>query len=145
MRTKPKLTKRDDTKENVLRVRASNAHIDTLNQRAVVMKMPVSTYMLWRSLKPLGQARKKKEQQDISRLDYEAYLSIRKELNRQGINLNQITKAINSDKMHSRSLAEPLETRIAHALKDITAIREANEAILRSIAHLGENNDWRNN
>ena len=76
MRTKPKLTKRDDTKENVLRVRASNAHLDTLNQRAVAMKMPVSTYMLWRSLKPLGQARKKKERQDISRLDYEAYLSL---------------------------------------------------------------------
>lgn len=137
MRTKPKLTKRDDTKENVLRVRASNAHVDTLNQRAVAMKMPVSTYMLWRSLKPLGQARKKKERQDISRLDYEAYLSIRAELNRQGINLNQITRAINSDKMHSQSRAS--------ALKDITAIREANEAILRSIASLGENNDWKNN
>ena len=137
MKAKPKLTKRDDTKENILRVRASNAHVDTLNQRAVAMKMPVSTYMLWRSLKPLGQARKKKERQDISRLDYEAYLSIRAELNRQGINLNQITKAINSDKMHSQS--------IAHALKDITAIRETNEAILRSIAHLGENNDWKNN
>ena len=137
MKAKPKLTKRDDTKENILRVRASNAHVDTLNQRAVAMKMPVSTYMLWRSLKPLGQAKKKKERQDISRLDYEAYLSIRAELNRQGVNLNQITKAINSDKMHSRS--------IAHALQDITAIRETNEAILRSIAHLGENNDWKNN
>lgn len=121
----------------MLYVRASNAQVDTLNKRAVTMKMPLSTYMLWRSLKPLGQLKQKKEQQDISRLDYEAYLSIRKELNRQGINLNQIAKAINSGKMHSQS--------IAHTLKDITAIREANEAILRSIAHLGENNDWQNN
>ena len=137
MKAKPKLTKRDDTKENVLRVRASNVHLDTLNQRAVAMKMPVSTYMLWRSLKPLGQAKKKKEQQDISRLDYEAYIQIRKELNRQGINLNQIATALNSDEMHSRS--------IAHALKDITAIREANEAILQTIAHLGGKNDWKNN
>ena len=130
MKAKPKLTKRDDTKENVLRVRASNVHLDTLNQRAVAMKMPVSTYMLWRSLKPLGQAKKKKEQQDISRLDYEAYIQIRKELNRQGINLNQITRAINSGKLESRS--------IAHTQRDITAIREANEAILQTIAHLGK-------
>ena len=146
MRAKPKLTKRDGVKENMLYVRASNAHIDILNQRAVTIGMPLSTYMLWRSLKPLGQLKKEKEQQDISRLDYQAYLSIRKELNRQGINLNQIARNLNSDKMHSQSLAKPLlgtrrfanETRIAHTLKDITAIREANEAILQSIAHLGK-------
>jgi Bacterial mobilisation protein (MobC) len=137
LKAKPKPTKRDDVKENILRVRASNAHLDTLNQRSATVGMPVSTYMLWRSLKPLGQLKKKKAQQDISRLDYEAYLSIRKEFNRQGINLNQIAKALNSDKMHSQS--------IAHTLKDITAIREANEAILLSIAHLGKNNDWHNN
>ena len=137
MRAKLSPTKKDDIKKNVLRVRASHDHVDTLTQRAAAMRMPVSTYMLWRSLKPLGQAKKKKEQQDISRLDYQAYLSIRKELNRQGINLNQIAKAFNSDKMHSQS--------IAHALKDITAIREANEAILQSIAHLGGKNDWKNN
>ena len=130
MRAKPKLTKRNGIKENMLYVRASNAHVDILNQRAAAMKMPLSTYMLWRSLKPLGQAKKKKEQHDISRLDYEAYIQIRKELNRQGINLNQIARNLNSDKMHSQS--------IIHALKDITAIREANEAILQTIAHLGK-------
>ena len=145
MKAKLNSTKKDDIKKNVLRVRASHDHVDTLTQRAAAMRMPVSTYMLWRSLKPLGQAKKKKEQQDISRLDYQAYLSIRKELNRQGINLNQIATALNSDEIHSRSLAEPLETRIAHALKDITAIREANEAILQTIAHLGGKNDWQNN
>jgi hypothetical protein len=134
LETKHKPTKEDNIKKNVLRVRASHDHVDTLTQRAAAMKMPVSTYMLWRSLKPLGQLKKKKEQQDISRLDYQAYLSIRKELNRQGINLNQIATVLNSDKAHSRS--------IAHALKDIAAIRAANEAILISIAHLGGNNDW---
>ena len=134
---KAKLTKRDGVKQNMLYVRASNAHIDILNQRAATIGMPVSTYMLWRSLKPLGQLQNKKEQQDISRLDYQAYIQIRKELNRQGINLNQIARNLNSDKMHSQSRAS--------ALQDITAIREANEAILQSIAHLGGNNDWQNN
>ena len=57
-------------------------------------------------------------------------IQIRKELNRQDINLNQIARNLNSDKMHSKS--------IIHALKDITAIREANEAILQTIAHLGK-------
>ena len=142
MKTKHKPTKEDNIKKNVLRVRASNDHLNTLTQRAATVGMPVSTYMLWRSLKPLGRAKKEKEQQDISRLDYQTYLSIHRELNRQGINLNQIAKAFNSDKMHSQSLAEPLETRIAHALKDIAAIRAANEAILLSIAHLRKNNDW---
>ena len=130
MKAKPKPTEKDDIKKNVLRVRASHDHVDTLTQRAAAMNMPVSTYMLWRSLKPLGQLKKKKEQQDINRLDYEAYLSIRKELNRQGINLNQIAKAINSDKMHSRS--------IAHCMQEIAAIREINQAILQTIAHLGK-------
>ena len=137
MKAKLSLTEKDDIKKNMLYVRASNDHLDTLTQRAATVKMPVSTYMLWRSLKPLGQLKKKKEQQDINRLDYQAYLSIRKELNQQGVNLNQIAKALNSDEMHSRS--------IAHALKDITAIREANEAILQTIAHLGGKNDWKNN
>ena len=137
MKAKPKPTQKDDIKKNMLYVRASNDHLDTLTQRAATVEMPVSTYMLWRSLKPLGQLKKKKAQQDISRLDYQAYIQLRRELNRQGINLNQIAKALNSDKMHSQS--------IAHTQKDITAIREANEAILRSIAHLGGNNDWQNN
>ena len=70
MKAKLNSTKKDDIKKNVLRVRASHDHVDTLTQRAAAMRMPVSTYMLWRSLKPLGQAKKKKEQQDISRLDY---------------------------------------------------------------------------
>lgn len=126
-------TKDKNIKNNILRVRANNTQLDTLGQRAAKMKMPLSTYMLWRSLKPLGQLKKKKEQQDISRLDYEAYLSIRKELNRQGINLNQITRAINSNKMEGRS--------IAHTQEDIAAIRIANEAILRAITHLGKSND----
>lgn len=134
MKSKHKPTKEDNIKKNVLRVRASNDHLNTLTQRAATVGMPVSTYMLWRSLKPLGRAKKEKEQQDISRLDYQTYLSIHRELNRQGINLNQIAKAFNSDKMHSQS--------IAHALKDIAAIRAANEAILLSIAHLRKNNDW---
>jgi hypothetical protein len=137
LKAKPKPTKRDDVKENVLRFRASNAHLDILHQRAATVDMPVSSYVLWRSLKPLGRAKKEKERQDISRLDYEAYIQTRKELNRQGINLNQITKTLNSDKMHSQSRAS--------ALKDITAIREANEAILQSIVHLGGKNDWKNN
>ena len=137
MKTKPKPDRKDNIKKNMLYVRASNDHLDILTQRAATVEMPVSTYMLWRSLKPLGQLKKKKAQQDISRLDYQAYIQIRKELNRQGINLNQITTAINSGKLNSRS--------IAHTRADITAIREANEAILRSIAHLGKNNDWQNN
>jgi Bacterial mobilisation protein (MobC) len=126
MKAKLKPNKEDSIKKNVLRVRASNNHLGTLTKRAVAVGMPVSTYLLWRGIKPLGQLKKKKEQQDISRLDYEAYLLILKEFNRQGINLNQIAKALNSDKMHSQS--------IAHALRDIAAIREANEGILQSLA-----------
>ena len=137
MKTKPKPDRKDDIKKNMMYVRASNDDLDTLTQRAATVGMPVSTYMLWRSLKPLGQLKKKKEQQDISRLDYQAYLSIHKEFKRQGINLNQIATVLNSDKAHSQS--------IAHALKNIMAIEKANEAIIQAIAHLRKNNDWKNN
>jgi len=111
-------------------VRASNIDLAILNQRSVAMNMPLSTYMMWRSLKPLGQLRKKKEQQDISTLDYEAYIQIRRELVRQGNNLNQIARVMNANELRGQSVVDCME--------DIKAIRKANEAILESIAHLGK-------
>lgn len=129
MEVKPKLTKRNGIKENTLHVRTSNADLDILNERAAAMKMPLSTYMLWRSLKPLGRAIEEKKQQDANQLNYEVCLQIRRELNHQGINLNQI----------ARSLANQIRSpSIDRILKDITEIEEINKSILEAITHTGK-------
>jgi len=133
MRDRPDPIKKDDIKKNVLRVRASHNHVDTLTQRAAAMNMPVSTYMLWRSLKPLGQLKKSldqnKEQKALVQSEVATYIAILRELNRQGINLNQITKAINSGKLKGKS--------IERCLQNIDEIRNINQQILESIADPG--------
>lgn len=126
METKPRSIGKHNVKVNMLHVRASNSDLDILNQRAAAMKMPLSTYMLWQSLKPLGQAVKEKEQQDTNKLNYETCLQIRKELNQQNIDLNQITRSL-TGQIHS----QPID----RILKDIAEIREINRSISRTIAH----------
>ena len=129
LKAKPKLTKRNGIKENTIHVRASNTDLDILNQNAAAMKMPLSTYILWHSLKPLGRAIEEKKQQEANQLNYEVCLQIRRELNHQGINLNQI----------ARSLASQIRSSsIDRILKDITEIEEINKSILEAITHTGK-------
>jgi len=123
------LDKKDKIKDNMLYVRASNIDLAILHQRSVTMNMPLSTYMMWRSLKPLGQLKKKKDEQDIGRLDYEIYLKIHKELNHQGVNLNQIARVMNSKELTGQS--------VVNCMEDIKAIGVAIEEISRSIAAVG--------
>ena len=130
METKPRSIKKHNVKVNILHVRASNSDLDILNQRAAALKMPLSTYMLWRSLKPLGQAVKEKEQQDTNKLNYETCLQIFKKINQQNIDLNQISRSFHSGQIRGES--------VDHILENIAAIRKINQSILQTIAHTGE-------
>jgi len=97
--------------------------------RASALGMTRGEYVRAKSLEPIGNLIKVQERKSIDREAVAAYLQIHNELNRQGINLNQITRAINSAKLEGKSLDGYAEK--------IDEIRDINQKILKSIAHLG--------
>jgi F420-0:gamma-glutamyl ligase-like protein len=83
-------------------------------------------YVRERGLEPIEEFQKAREQKARVQSDVATYIAILREVNRQGINLNQITKAINSGKLEGRS--------IEHCLEDIKEIKNINQQILESLA-----------
>jgi alanine racemase len=122
-----------DVKINTFKIRVSNNDLDILHARARAAKMELTQYLRWRGLQPIGQIRKTQERKKLDREAIATYITINKELNRQGINLNQIAKAINSRSLQGKS--------IDHCLGKIDEIRKINRQILEAIEHLTTNHD----
>lgn len=121
-----------DVKVNNFKIRVSNHDLDVLHSRAKTVGMPMTQYIRWRAMQPIGKLKqtlkRAGEQKALAQSEIALYVAINKELNSQGINLNQITKAINSGNLEGKS--------IDHCLEDIKDIKRINQQILNSIAHL---------
>jgi hypothetical protein len=99
-----------------------------LQLRASALGVTRAEYLRLKGLQPIGTI---KQMQKLERSRQAAIVvcaGILKEFNRQGVNLNQATKAINSGKLEGRS--------IDHCLEKINEIRKVNQQILNSIADL---------
>ena len=92
----------------------------------------MTQYLRWRGMQPIGRInqtiKKAGEKKALIQSEISAYIDISRELNRQGININQLTAAINSDKLEGKS--------INHHLDKIDKIRKINKEILESVQHL---------
>ena len=99
--------------------------------RASALGMTRVEYLRERGLEPIEEFQKAREQKARVQSEVATYISILRELNRQGINLNQITKAINSGKLEGKSVKQ--------CLQNIDKIRSINQQILESIDNPGAN------
>ncbi len=97
--------------------------------RASALGMTRVEYLRERGLEPIEEFQKAKEQKARVQSEVATYIAILRELNRQGINLNQIAKAINSGKLEGKSIEQ--------CLQSIDKIRSINQQILESIADPG--------
>ena len=97
--------------------------------RASALGITRVEYLRERGLEPIEEFQKAKEQKARVQSEVATYIAILRELNRQGINLNQITKAINSGKLKGKS--------IERCLQNIDEIRNINQQILESIVDPG--------
>ena len=97
--------------------------------RASALGITRVEYLRERGLEPIEEFQKAKEQKARVQSEVATYIAILRELNRQGINLNQITKAINSGKLEGKS--------IERCLQNIDEIRNINQKILESIPDPG--------
>jgi hypothetical protein len=86
-------------------------------------------YLRLRALEPIEEFHTAREQKDNAQRELIESHAFLKELNRQGINLNQITRAINSGKLEGSSIERCLQ-----CLEDIKSI---NQGILKSLSNLG--------
>lgn len=118
----------DEVKINSFKIRVNNHDSDVLHARAKSVDMPLTQYLRWRGMQPVGQLKKAQERKSIDREAIAVYAGIRNELNRQGINLNQITKAVNLARLEGRLTDGCLE--------GIDEIKRINQEILNSIANL---------
>ena len=96
--------------------------------RANALGITRAEYLRLKGLQPIGTI-KQMQRLEKTRLSAIAVCSaILKEFNRQGVNLNQATRAINSGNLQGKS--------IDRCLQDINEIRKINQQILDSIADL---------
>ncbi len=98
--TKPKSP---DLKVNSFKIRVSNADFDLLHDRAKSVNMPLSQYLRWRGLQPIGQLQKT-DILAISVVD-PAKILIHKELRQQGYHLDRIAKGINTANLTGSTLS----------------------------------------
>ena len=99
-----------------------------LQLRANALSITRAEYIRRKGLEPIGQLKKAQERKSINRETIAIYASIRNELNRQGNNLNQITRAANLARLEGK----PMDG----YLKSIDEIKDINREILNSIASL---------
>mgnify|MGYP000008068116 CR=1 FL=1 len=96
--------------------------------RANALGITRAEYLRLKGLQPINQVKQTQKQKKTRQAAVVVCARILAEFNHQGVNLNQITKAINSGKLKGRS--------IDHCLEDIKEIRKINKQILDSIADL---------
>ena len=99
-----------------------------LQLRASALGVTRAEYLRLKGLQPIGSIKQMQKLEKTRQTAITVCAGILKEFNRQGVNLNQATKAINSGKLEGRS--------IDHCLEDISEIRKINQEILNSIANL---------
>ena len=99
-----------------------------LQLRANALGITRAEYLRLKGLQPIGSIKQMQRLEKTRQMAIAVCAGILKEFNRQGVTLNQATKAINSGKLEGRS--------IDHCLKDISEIRKINQQILDSIADL---------
>jgi Bacterial mobilisation protein (MobC) len=119
-----------EVRQNIFQLRVGNTELDTLHVRAKSMDMSLSEYLRWRGLQPIGRLKKTNERKALEHSSFVAYLGFTKELNRQGINLNQLTRTMNAAKLAGQS--------VEGSVKQLAEIREILREIADSVKHLGE-------
>jgi hypothetical protein len=119
-----------EVRQNIFQLRVGNSELDTLQARAKSMDLCLSEYLRWRGLLPIGRLKKPKEKKALEHSSFVAYLRLTKELNRQGINLNQLTRTMNAAKLAGQS--------VENSIDQLTEIRGMLREIADSIKHLGE-------
>jgi Bacterial mobilisation protein (MobC) len=122
--------KKAEVRQNIFQLRLTNSELDTLHARAKSMDLCLSEYLRWRGLQPIGRLKKPKEKKALEHSSFVAYLGLTKELNRQGINLNQLTRTMNAANLAGQSVEDSIE--------QLAEIRGILREIADSISHLGE-------
>jgi hypothetical protein len=123
--------KTNKVRHNLLRIRTNNSELDTLHARAKSMDLSVSEYVRWRGLQPIGRLKKPKEIKAMEQSAFVAYIAFAKELNRQGINLNQLTRAVNLARIEGQS--------VENSINQLSEIHGVLREIADSVRHLGAN------
>ena len=119
----------NQTRANLIRLRATNDELDVLHARAESMDVSLSEYLRWRGLKPIGQLKSPRVEKGLAQSKFVAYIGLTKELNRQGINLNQLTRTFNWAKNNGQS--------VEGSMLELAEIRRSIKEIADSIKHLG--------
>jgi hypothetical protein len=83
-----------DVKVNSFKIRVSNADLDLLHARAKSVNMPLTQYLRWRGLQPIGQLQTTAVK--VGSVVDPAKILINKELRQQGHHLDRIAKGINT-------------------------------------------------
>jgi hypothetical protein len=120
-----------EVRQNIFQLRVGNSELDTLHSRARSMDMSLSEYLRWRGLQPVGRLSKPKQTKAMEQSAFVAYIAFAKELNRQGINLNQLTRTINLAKIEGQS--------VENSINELSEIRGVLKEISDSVRHLGAN------
>ena len=118
-------------RHNYFRCRLSNEELDTLQARAKSLNMSLSAYLRWRGLQPIGRLKSPEARKALDQSTFILYMKLTRELNRQGINLNQIARTLNWARKEGQSIGNA-ETQLAEVRKNI-------QDIATSIQHLGAN------
>ena len=119
----------NQTRANLIRLRATNDELDVLHARAESMNVSLSEYLRWRGLKPIGQLKSPRVEKGLAESKFVAYIGLTRELNKQGINLNQLTRTLNWAKNNSQS--------VEGSVVELAKIRQSIKEIADSIKHLG--------
>lgn len=118
-------------------VKWTHDEIIQIQLRANALGVSRAEYLRLKGLEPIDKLKKTRKkdskQKALTQSEIAAYVAINREFNRQGINLNQITKAINSANLEGKS--------IQHCLDDINEISSINRQILESVRHLKASHD----
>jgi Bacterial mobilisation protein (MobC) len=132
--------RKSNRQTRVIKARVTLEEYDAIEKRRQITraKISLSAYIREMCLPEINTLARKRIETDRSHDDYihrlkliEAIRLLTNELQKQGNNLNQITKAINADVMK--------ETALGDYIKAIERIRKANEEIAASVKTLTEN------
>ena len=96
--------------------------------RANALGITRAEYLRLKGLQPIGTIKQMQKLEKTRQAAIAVCSAILKEFNRQGVNLNQATRAINSGNLQGKS--------IDRCLQDISEIKKINQQILDSIAAL---------
>ena len=120
---------KEDNRNYPTTVKWTQEELIQIQIRASALGMTRVEYLRERGLEPIEEFQRAREQKDAAQKELIHSHAFLKEFNRQGINLNQLTKAVHSRELDSKSIERFLE--------GIHEIRSINQQILNSIAHLG--------